>query len=58
MKELKKSKFYSELEQLVMELTNPLFLVSQNWKKYFQMNTFVGFIPEIHIFYVGPNSKT
>ena len=41
-----------------MELTNPLFLVSQDWKKYFQMTAFVGFIPEIHIFYVGPNSKT
>ena len=39
-----------------MELKNPVFLVSQSWKKIVQINAFVASIQEIHLFYVESNS--
>ena len=39
----------------VMELKNPLIPVSQNWKKYFQMNLFLACVPEIHLLYLESN---
>ena len=42
----------------VIELKDPLILVSQRWKKIFQINVFVAFLLEIHLSYVGPNSQS
>ena len=39
-----------------MELKKSAFLVSQNWKKVFLMNTFGAYKLEIHLLYVAPNS--
>ena len=39
-----------------MELKDPLILVSQSWKKNFQVNAFVACLLEIHLSYVELNS--